>query len=332
MQPLKLILAASALLMVPAAALAEEQRRPPRPDPAERAPAPQATVPMLPQAAPAPPQPVPTAEAVRPPPPDAARPGQPPADPGSSRRPPPPGSRPVRPPPPGWYPAYPAYPISYEDSPLWWGWGWGWGYYPLYPHPPGAQAEEERVAHGRQPHPASTLRLSGAEGGGSVGGVALGIEGRRAGVHLAIDAVSPDRIDGAARLDNTEALGWGTFNATWALLTADAWRLRLEMGGAMLAIPSGGSYAGARYAGTTVLGPDVGLSGHIGLVGPLGLEGHVRVAPFPVAVVDAGLGLALRGGPFAFTAGVRDVDIRGSAARGPKAHVLGPELGLAARF
>jgi hypothetical protein len=178
----------------------------------------------------------------------------------------------------------------------------------------------------------SSLGLSGTGGGGFAGGLAFGVEGPRAGARLSIDAISPDRIDHAPRLDQTDALGWGTLNATWALLAGPAGRLRLELGGSMLSIPATGSYAAARYGGTTVFGPDAGLSGELHLVGPLGLEAHGRVTPFPVPVVDAGLALALRGGPFAFTAGVRDLELSGTAARGPKARVLGPELGLALRL
>ena len=45
-----------------------------------------------------------------------------------------------------------------------------------------------------------------------------------------------------------------------------------------------------------------------------------------------GLGLALRGGPLALTAGWRSFDLSGDGVKGPSAHYDGPELGLAVAF
>jgi hypothetical protein len=196
----------------------------------------------------------------------------------------------------------------------------------MYPRPHYApdQAREqaERIA----------TRLSFAAGGApdaAFAGVNLALDGRHAGFHLGIDAVALDRgFDG----ENDDALGWGSTHLTWSVAASQAFRIRAELGLSMLSIPDRGSYAGRSYADTVAFGPDVGVSAQVGLVGPIGLEGHARLTPFPVPVSDLRLALALRGGPFALTAGVRNIEVMGDEEDGPEGRFAGPELGLSLMF
>jgi hypothetical protein len=97
-------------------------------------------------------------------------------------------------------------------------------------------------------------------------------------------------------------------------------------------MPGTGSYVGRPYADTIAFGPDVGVSAQIGLIGPIGVEGHVRLTPFPVPVTDVRVALALRGGPFALTAGVRAIDVDGDEVDAPEGRFSGPEVGLSLMF
>lgn len=209
--------------------------------------------------------------------------------------------------------------------PFWIGWGWGWGYYPLYPRPPydpGRNDEAERIA--------TRLSFAGAvEPDGAVGGVALAVEGRALGFDVDVNALAIDRRDGTG---SSDALGWGSAHATFTFASSEVFRARLELGGSMLSMPDRGAYAGRPYAGTVAFGPDIGISAQLGLVGPVGLEGHARFTPYPVPITDLRLALALRGGPFAVTVGGRTIDIAGNEDDGPDARFSGPELGFSILF
>jgi hypothetical protein len=222
-------------------------------------------------------------------------------------------------------PYYQPYHEPYHSS-FWLGGGWGWGYYPMYPRPhyapDQAREEAERIA----------TRLTFAAGGApdaAFAGVNLALDGRHAGFHVGIDAVALDRgFDGG----DDDALGWGSTHLTWSVAASQAFRIRAELGLSMLSIPGRGSYAGRSYADTVAFGPDVGVSAQVGLVGPIGIEGHARLTPFPVPVSDLRLALALRGGPFALTAGVRNIEVMGNEEDGPEGRFAGPELGLSLVF
>ncbi|HYG69831.1 MAG TPA: hypothetical protein VD838_19300, partial [Anaeromyxobacteraceae bacterium] len=125
---------------------------------------------------------------------------------------------------------------------------------------------------------------------------------------------------------------WATAHVTWSVAAAPAYRIRAELGVSMLSMPDTGTYAGRPYADTVAFGPDVGVSAQLGLVGPFGLEGHARVTPVPVLVSDVRLALAVRGGPFGLTAGVRAIDVDGDEDDGPDGRFAGPEIGLSLVF
>ncbi len=223
---------------------------------------------------------------------------------------------------------YRTYPGAFVAAPLWWGWGWGYGYYPLYPRP-----EPSQYAPGDPERVVTTLAATAAGmRDGAAAGIALGIEGRRTGFDASIDAVSVDSVTGGGALSSSSAIGWGTMHVTWSLVSDDSARIRLELGGSMLSMPTGGAAAGTPWEGRVGFGPDVGVSGQLGLLGPIGVEGHARLTPLPVPVSDLRAAVAFRGGPLAVTAGWRAIDVKGDGTDAPSMRFSGPELGLALVF
>jgi hypothetical protein len=218
------------------------------------------------------------------------------------------------------------YALGVDALPFWLGWSWGWGYYPLYPTPaypgaePGYLPEEARRVTARL-----DLRGAGASNA-AAGSIGVTMEGPIAG--FSADVTGLALPDPSGRGIDSAALTLGGARATWAFLSEAAVRLRFEAGAGMTSVPSTGGYATARYANTLYLGPQVGLSGHLGLLGPFGIEGHARVTPIPLPVFDAGAALAVRGGPLAVTAGWRWIDVNGDGVDKPEGHFAGPELGL----
>jgi hypothetical protein len=213
--------------------------------------------------------------------------------------------------------------------PAWWfGRGWGWGYYPLFPR----QSFEETPA--AEPSRIATTLTGGVAvmPEAFATGFALAIEGRTAGFEAGIDAITVQGLTGDVALGSSSAIGWGTMHVTWSIVSEDAFRLRLETGGSMISTPAGGTSAGMPWAGKVAFGPDFGVSGHIGLLGPIGIEGHARVTPVPTPVTDTRAALALRGGPLAFTAGWRAIRVMGDGVDAPSVRFSGPEIGLALIF
>ncbi len=300
------------LLATPVLAGAQGRTRPPPPS---RSPAPSARTDQPEPALAAP------SRADRPPPPEA-----------TATRPPPPTSR--RPPPPGPGASSGSWgspPPVYYPPPYWWGFGWGYGYaplYPLYPEPfPAYGVEGAPPAH----RLASTMRATGAAGSGTSGavGLAFTVDGRRGGFDLAIDAFAPSHGGVmAGGLDGSQdAYGFGSAHFAFPILEGPAYRLRLQAGGSWLSVPV------STYGGPTdAFGPDVGASANLGLVGPFGLEGHARLTPFPVQVVDLRAAVALRAGPFSLLGGYRVIDVAGDSRTGPAARFEGPELGVGLIF
>lgn len=322
------ILALAAVLAMPSAADASDARNDRARTPGRRA-APGRKSGAAPAPAPAPAPPPQTGQASAPAP-YRAGPAPAPA-PGQPRpAPPPPGVAPRGTPTYRTYPVppvtvYPVYPVAPY---WWWGWGWGFGYYPLYPHPPVAAygpAEPQRIAT------TFSARAAGTRDGAAAG-IALGIEGRHAGFDAAVDAFASDRLSGNRALGSSSALGLGTMHFTWALVSQDSARVRLEVGGSMLSMPTGGPVAGAPWEGKISFGPDVGLSGHVGLVGPIGFEGHARVTPVPVTVSDLRGAVAFRAGALAVTGGWRAIRVDGDGVDAPSITFSGPEIGLALIF
>ncbi len=222
-----------------------------------------------------------------------------------------------------------AFVLGVDPIPFWLGWSWGWGYYPLWPRPgyegaqPGYLPDDARRI-------AARLEAYGAGGHDAAAGtLALTMEGPIAGFSADVTGLA---LSDPAGLVSTSTLTLASARATWSIASEAAFRLRLELGGTMLSVPSGGMWTGTTYASTVAFGPQLGLSGHLGLVGPIGLEGYARVTPWPTPVVDAKAAVVLRGGPLALSAGWRSVDVNGNGVDAPEAHFKGPELGLQLMF
>jgi hypothetical protein len=274
-------------LAAPAAAAEESSGQASKPAPAHPAPqaAPGAAAQPAQGATPAPARPAPQGA-----PATAAQPAQGPTQ--AARPAPPRGAvpaRPLPPPYPGYYPGW----AWWDPGALWW--GWGWGYYPLYPRPPVPPPPEhvERVA---------TTFAARAGGGrdGNIGGLDLGVEGRRFGFRAGVDGISA-KGSFPGTVDSARTHGYGTMHLTSLLVSTAVARVRAEIGGSMLSYPETGP-----DAGVTSFGPNIGISGSLGLVGPVGVEGWVRYTPLPIPISDVQAGLALRLGPAGVTLGWRD--------------------------
>ncbi|HEX9290661.1 MAG TPA: hypothetical protein VF904_14140 [Anaeromyxobacteraceae bacterium] len=222
------------------------------------------------------------------------------------------------------YPRYYFDPFYYAFAPPWWGWGWGFGYYPLYPRPRYGYAPEQvsRITTRLMVEGGGTLRR-----GGGAAGLALGIEGERLGFHVGLDGFSPPGARSA--FDSSTIYGYATAHLTASLLSTDVARLRVELGGSMLSWPDVGPDAGA-----TSFGPDVGVSGQLGLLGPVGVEGYARLTPIPTPIFDWQAALAFRFGPAALTAGWRELSVyKGSSSTNrSRFDFSGPQAGLGFQF
>jgi hypothetical protein len=250
---------------------------------------------------------------------------------------PPQGAAPsrVRPAPPGHPGYYWQDGVWYYDPYFGWaGWGLGWGFYPLYPEPPppdpGSEPPSPPIVNEvafwagptrqRDSVPPGTL---GATGNGSSFGFSYAIDGERFGGFVGGDLLFLAGFDGA---DSSNTLQLVEFNAAWAPLVGDSGRLRVELGLSLAEWPGALPYGAARS-----VGPDLGLSGRVMLLGPFGVRGYARVTPFPRLIVDLSAVAALRFGPLALTAGWRDLSLAGDGAI-PSLRFAGPQFGVAAAF
>ncbi len=302
-----LIALASLVSTLPLAALAQEAARPPPPRPEAAAP-------------PAPaPRPAPEARPVYPP--DARR----ELSPDPRYRP-----APGRP-----YVGRP-YVGPYYRPHRWWGWGWGWyPVYPYYPAPPPSEgyAPAPEPERREQDRIYTRLSLYGAgRSDGYMGGLTVGLEGRLLGFDVDVAALAREQVTGPLHSDTSDPATWTTAHLTWTLVNERSVRLRLETGASILALPDSPAVANQEWRGKTLVGPDVGISGHLGLVGPLGIEGYARLTPVPTRVADTFVGLAVHGGPLGVSAGWRWVDVAGNGRDAPKLMFRGPQVGIGLAF
>ncbi|MFT3916864.1 MAG: hypothetical protein QM704_23110 [Anaeromyxobacteraceae bacterium] len=230
-----------------------------------------------------------------------------------------------------WFPE----PTSAPASPFWWGWSWGWGYYPVYP---GHDMKRPEGVAFPEPQPdriTTTLHFAGAASShAGVAGLRLAIDGRRLGFEASVDALALGSKTSTEvnPVSGTQTLGVASAFGTFSFVSERNVRVRLEAGGAVLSIPDAGAYASQPYGGSVLVGPAVGVSMHLGLVGPLGIEGHARLSPAPVLVEDSRLALAFRAGSLAFTYGHRRLRVYGDGKDAPRLSFGGTEVGLAVRF
>jgi hypothetical protein len=178
---------------------------------------------------------------------------------------------------------------------------------------------------------AAVVRATGAFGSGDSGavGMAFAVDGPHAGFDLSFDAfaptITPPWVGGLG--GSMDAYGFSTAHFAYPVLDGPNFRLRLQAGGSWLSVPSstsGGS--------TDAFGIDLGVSANVGLIGPLGVEGHAHFTPYPVPVIDLRLAAAIRAGAFALTGGYRVIDVAADSRTGPAARFEGPEIGLGLMF
>ncbi len=291
------------LLAVPALPWAQDRARPPPPS--------------TPTTEPKPSTPPTTSEPAQASP---SRPPRPPPPKADADRPPPPASGHPTPPGPGPGPAGPPPPAT-SPPPFWWGFGWGFGYYPLYPEPGPAYAVPAA------PEQMMTARVTVAFGSGDSAalGVAADLGSGRFHFDLAADVLSPSR--GGVMTEDVwsaeQPYGLAAVHGVYLLLEGPFYGLNLQAGGSWLSVP-----ASASGAQSDALGLDLGAAAHVGLIGPVGLEGHARITPFPVQIVDLRAATAFRVSQLSLLVGYRVIDVAADSRTGPAARFQGWEVGV----
>ncbi len=193
--------------------------------------------------------------------------------------------------------------------------GWGFGYRSWWLDPvPEAPAAAVLTAP-----LAATLTVDGqAHQWGASLGAGAAAEGERWGVSLQYVGIFAVADDGSQSIDAIHL-----FNAhlTFALVGDAHGRIRLELGGDSAFAPD-----------LIVLGPSIGVSGAMGLVGPFGIEAQAHLTPFPFRQVDWNAGLTLTLGRIALRAGWRQTWLDDAGLVDGVAHqdvFSGPYLGVA---
>ena len=176
--------------------------------------------------------------------------------------------------------------------------GWGFAYQPFYGHQTYVQTSPTPEPGSRSDVKTSVsggLMVFGAAAGG--GGAALDIglmfEGERLGFTGTFSGLGISADDGSGGTDSIKLLNGFI---TYSLISAPEGRLRLE-GGVMTAFAPD----------LIVMGPAGGLSAAMGVVGPIGVDGSIRMTMFPYRQVDAQAGLTLGLGHLGLRAGMRGI-------------------------
>ncbi len=192
---------------------------------------------------------------------------------------------------------------------------------PMYPysHTPRVEQQAEPVRRGPV-----VVRL-GVEGQSMGGGGALalnlGVDGKRWGVNGALTSLTLPTDDGTAGEDK---IGLYSTHLTYALLSSDEGRLRLEGGVAVATAPD-----------VTFVGPSIAASFERCLGGALDLEGRAQLVPVPYTQLDAQAGLALNMGLLTVRGGWRWLLLNDRGAVDGETHedvFAGPYAGIGLHF
>ncbi|MGC4123110.1 MAG: hypothetical protein QM765_52790 [Myxococcales bacterium] len=201
--------------------------------------------------------------------------------------------------------------------------GWGFGYHPYFDAP--SPAPDAVVEEDGGPSLTATLGVSGQlhnQSGLSLG-IDASVEGERWGVRAAFVGIFVP-AEGAQPATELDTINLVDLHLTYAVLSGVHGRLRLEAG------------ATAAFAPDVIfLAPDAGISGAVGLVGPLGLEASVSYTPWPFQRVDATAGLSLTWGSLGVKAGWRHLWLDDRGAVDGVRHTdtfTGPFVGLGVAF
>jgi hypothetical protein len=145
-----------------------------------------------------------------------------------------------------------------------------------------------------------------------------------------ISALAQDQVTGPHSGDDPAT--WASTHLTWTLVADRSYRIRLLTGGSMLVLPDSPATLDKAWRGKRIFGIDAGLSGQIGLVGPVGIEGYARYTPYPVRIADTFIGATVHGGMLGLSAGWRWVNVDGDEIDAPQMFFRGPQLGLVIAF
>jgi hypothetical protein len=169
------------------------------------------------------------------------------------------------------------------------------------------------------PEPPPIRVVLGADGQLVQQGFGLGFDASIEGQHLGIvsnlnmlQAVAPDGSTNAVKLLD--------LHLSYALIRSEHGGLRVEAG------------ADGVYGPFTAIGPGLGLSGGLALIGPLGLDAAVRVTPYPFHELDGSAGLTLGLGPIGLRGGYRLTWLDDNGIVDGTSHqteLAGPYVGLA---
>ena len=193
-------------------------------------------------------------------------------------------------------------------------------YVPAPPPPPVIVEAPPSVAPARRSVDLDLrLDLQGFRSGGAAGGRLL-LEGTSLGLDVGLTGIVARADDGTGELDG---IGLLDVSLTWAPVSGERGRLRIEGGLAMAFAPS-----------MIAAAPQLGLSGEVRIVGPLGIEGSVRGVAWPYRSVDWHAALQLTFGVFNLRAGVRQVwlDDAGLVGTPHTDNFLGPWVGVGVRL
>jgi len=157
--------------------------------------------------------------------------------------------------------------------------------------------------------------------GGATIGLQLGVEGTRWGAYAQATGIL---FNGGGGFFSDETIGLVNGYVTYALLADPRARLRVEAG-----------ITGAFATDLTVIGPGIGASGLLKVIGPFQLEGAIHGTPFPYRQLDWNAGVGLDFGVIGVHGGWRKIilDDRGLVDGVINRDVFsGPYLGLAITF
>lgn len=182
------------------------------------------------------------------------------------------------------------------------------------------------VRYEREPEPRSEVMVRmGMEGqalrDGAAGSLGLGMEGMRWGVSGTATSLALLADDGTDAVDRIHLLG---AHLTYALLTSERGRLRVELGAASAHAPD-----------ITFVGPSLAASFERCLFWVLDLEGRAQLVPLPHLQLDTQVGLAMHMGALSVRGGYRllVLDDRGLVDGVQHRDALaGPYLGLGLNF
>lgn len=191
----------------------------------------------------------------------------------------------------------------------------------IFEDPPGKAGLnlEEPTMRSMRPRLSSDLSLYGQRGGaGQAATARFRLDGRRLGVGMGLSVVMPDPA--ASRLPR---LWLADLSLAWSLASGERGRLRIETG-----------LVAAFLRDLTATGWGLALNGMTRVAGPLGVEGSVRLVPYPFRSLEALGSVTLAIGRFDLRVGVRHLwfEDGGYTECGHRAiRLLGPMLGLGLR-